>query len=280
MASGSPAAGGGNAIKSIIIGVITTVLGAAAVYFLGFHDKKENPKKEATENAMKSIIQYEQILEKSIMGLACNSDNEYAQQAFLKEIEQLKGNMTNIKSEKDVDNRVFSLIDRRVTSLNELTEASEEMFNGMASLRGDSSTLTEDEFVARSLALQKKYNDRTVQIAEEEKILKTDIIAALKKEYELEFDDIRSLQLDMKDANITGKWLINGVVKWDINADHSFSWVVEDKTFSGSWSLKNDTLHLKFSHPEEADFKIIQLYNNILSYKNTVDGTVLVACRQ
>jgi hypothetical protein len=280
MASGSPAAGGSNAFKSIIIGVITTVLGAAAVYFLGFHDKKENPKKEATQNAMKSIIQYEQILEKSIMGLACNSDNEYAQQAFLKEIEQLKGNMMNIKSEKDVDNRVFSLIDRRVTSLNELTEASEEMFSGMASLRRDSSTLEEEEFVGRNIALQKTYNDRTVQIAEEERILKTDIIAALKKEYDLKFDDIKSLQLDMKDANITGKWLINAVVKWDIKPDHTFTWSFEDKMFDGNWTLKKDTLHIKFSHPEEADFKIFQLYNNILSYKNMSDGTVSVACRQ
>lgn len=214
------------------------------------------------------------------MGLACNSDNEYAQQTFLKEIEQLKGNMTNIKSEKDVDNRVLSLIDRRVTSLNELTEASEEMFNGMASLRSDSSALTEEEFVARNIALQKNYNDRTVQIAEEERILKTDIIDALKKEYDLKFDDIKSLQLDITNANVTGKWLINGVVKWYMNADHSFTWAVEDKMFDGSWSLKKDTLHLKFSHLEEADFKIIQLYNNILSYKNTGDGTVSVACRQ
>lgn len=280
MASGSPAAGGGNAFKSIIIGVITTVLGAAAVYFLGFHDKKENPKKEATQNAMKSIIQYEQILEKSVMGLACNSDNEYAQQTFLREIEQLKVNMTNIKSEKDLDNRVLSLIDRRVTSLNELTEASVDMFNGMATLRSDSSALGEEEFVARNIELQKTYNDRTVQIAEEERILKTDIIAALKKEYELEFDDIKSLQLDINNANVTGKWLINGVVKWYMNADQTFNWVVEDKAFDGNWSLKKDTLYLKFSHPEEAKFKIIQLYNNILSYKNMVDGTVSVACRQ
>jgi hypothetical protein len=42
--SGSAAPAGPNVFKNILVGVITTVLGAAVIYFLGFHESGNSEK--------------------------------------------------------------------------------------------------------------------------------------------------------------------------------------------------------------------------------------------
>jgi|GEM_PF-5578344 len=277
MTSASPAAGGGNTIKTIIIGVATTVLGSAAVYFLGFHDKENNAKKEATESALNSIFQYEQILEKTIINLSCSNDSGF-QSVFLDELEQVKNNMRNIRNEKDVDNRVLSIIDRRIRSVDEMKRSAEKYFDQYNELAAGNLLETEAG-INRAYELQRIFYNEVEQISQREKTFLTDIITALDKEYKLAIK-IQPLSISVTESGIAGSWLINKTVQWDINPDHSFTWAFNAEQYSGKWTLKDDIIRLEFSHPEVANLKVIRLYPDYIVYRNLDDSTVAEACRR
>lgn len=221
MGSASPHVSGGNTFKTIIIGVVTTVLGSAAVYFLGFHGNGANPKREATENALKSVFQYEQILEKTIITLSCNNDADF-QKVFIDELEQVKTNMQNIRNEKDVDNRVLSIVDRRIRSIDELKKSAEKYFDQYNMLNKKGILATETG-INKAFELQQVFNKEAELISQREKTFLTDIFASLDKEYKFSFD-IEPLNIQVTESNLAGKWLINKTVEWNIKPDHSFTW--------------------------------------------------------
>lgn len=276
--SGTQASPGGGTLKTIIIGVLTTVLGTAAVYYLGFHENGDGGRKKATETALRSVFQYEQFMEKAMINYACNSEDPDMESSFLNEIDQVRLNMQNIKNEKDVDNRVLSIVDRRMSSLQEMRNSAEAYFQSIKTLAEDKQ-IPEVETQARSIQLQVDFTNKVNQIAAREKAFIRDIYTGLDKDYHFDFK-IEPLNISVTEESLAGRWLINKYVKWEVKPDHGFTWDFDQQHYEGQWSLKGDTVHLQFSHPETATFKITRLYKDFLVYQNLDDQSTAEACRK
>jgi len=107
---------GNSMIKNIAMGVITPVLAATIIYFLGFNkgdDSKAEFKKrkEATEKAWNAYIQNRGIFSTVMKDLGKSGDIEVTRSNINHEIDVTVGNLENIKKEPNADQRVYSSVD-------------------------------------------------------------------------------------------------------------------------------------------------------------------------
>ncbi len=107
---------GNSMVKNIAIGVITPVLAATIIYFLGFNKGDDGKaefkkKKEATEKAWLAYIQNRGIFSTMMKDLGKSGDIEIARSNINHEIDATVGNLENIKKETNADQRVFSSVD-------------------------------------------------------------------------------------------------------------------------------------------------------------------------
>ena len=110
--------------RNIITGIITTVVGATVVYFLGFHNKGGGSSppdylvvKESTINSWKSYISAENVFFGNWNVYAANYTNtgfERYKQNTLGELDRFKSDMKKILQTKDLDPSFISLLERRL----------------------------------------------------------------------------------------------------------------------------------------------------------------------
>ena len=122
---GAPTPAHPNMLRNVLTGVITTVLGATVVYFLGFHSNSGRPSpgsyleiKEATTNAWKSYVTLENIEYKFSLSLAENMKNMNSFDKVKTEIgnesRKFTGDVENILKNKDIDDAFVALLKRRL----------------------------------------------------------------------------------------------------------------------------------------------------------------------
>lgn len=115
---------GNSMIRNIAVGVITPVLAAAIIYFLGFNkgdDKAEfRKKKEATEKVWTSYIQNKEIFSTVMKKLGGSEDIEAVRSSINHEIETTISNLDNVKKEPNADQRVYSSIDITIQQMKDM----------------------------------------------------------------------------------------------------------------------------------------------------------------
>ena len=110
--------------RNIITGIITTVVGATVVYFLGFHNKgggSSTPDylvvKDATINSWRSYVSAENVFFGNWNVYAANYTNtgfERYKQNTLGELDRFKSDMKKILQTKNLDPSFISLLERRL----------------------------------------------------------------------------------------------------------------------------------------------------------------------
>ncbi|NOT93381.1 hypothetical protein [Ferruginibacter sp.] len=109
--------------KNIGIGVVTPVLAATIIYFLGFNkndDADFKKKKEATVQTWNVFIQNKGIFSTVMKQLASSNDLEVTRKNINHEIDVTIENMENIKKEPNADQRVYSTIDITAQQIKEI----------------------------------------------------------------------------------------------------------------------------------------------------------------
>lgn len=107
---------GNSMVKNIAMGVITPVLAATIIYFLGFNKGDDGKaefkkKKEATEKAWSAYVQNRGIFSTMMKDLGKSGDIEMTRSNINHEIDATVGNLESIKKEANADQRVFSSVD-------------------------------------------------------------------------------------------------------------------------------------------------------------------------
>ncbi len=114
-------------LRNILVGLITTVLGAIILYFLGFRDRnagskatqEENllAKREATIQAWKSYVTAENLLLQNFNTFSANFSlarfDEYKKLA-LAEVDRFNADLKKILGYKNLDPSMVSLLERRL----------------------------------------------------------------------------------------------------------------------------------------------------------------------
>lgn len=109
--------------KNIGIGVVTPVLAATIIYFLGFNkndDADFKKKKEATVQTWNVFVQNKGIFSTVMKQLASSDDLEVTRKNINHEIDVTIDNMENIKKEPNADQRVYSTIDITAQQIREI----------------------------------------------------------------------------------------------------------------------------------------------------------------
>ncbi|HLG38783.1 MAG TPA: hypothetical protein VI461_03905 [Chitinophagaceae bacterium] len=126
MSTASTSAGGNQPVRNIIVGVITTVLGSTAVYFLGFHNKNERSTaesmlitKEVTIKAWNDYVATENMFTKNWSTLGANYSTarfKIYKEESLEELTKFFNDLTRIIQTKDADPALVSLLKRRMSA--------------------------------------------------------------------------------------------------------------------------------------------------------------------
>ena len=133
--SGATTSSGGNVFKNIAVGVITTVIGAAAIYFLGFHEsgnESKKERKEATETGWKTYRENLKIYSDVLNSLNKNSEDiSKRKQEISHEIESTVSSLQNILTDTKIDTRLKNLIELRIPQLTDGKRIVESYFDSL-----------------------------------------------------------------------------------------------------------------------------------------------------
>ncbi|MBK6937794.1 MAG: hypothetical protein IPH18_13565 [Chitinophagaceae bacterium] len=277
--SGSSSSSGGNLMKTIIGGVLTTVLGAAAIYFLGFHDSGKTEKKkrkEATVTAWNSLLQYEKLFQQTTDKMICMDETEDEAKTITDDMEQLINDMGNIKKEENIDNRMVTLVDRRIESYKKRKNYIAEYYDEIIELSGTAAP--QEEMNSKATAIQKRLSTRVKELERKDGEYIKEISQTLEKTYNVTLS-VPEFNTEVNKENVAGDWKINKATQLTLAKDGSFSWLADEKKLTGNWDLQDKIIQLIFSDGEKLSYNIKSLNTLVIRLENTGDGSFAFGCR-
>lgn len=256
MAGGPPPIGssGSHPLKNIGIGVATTVLASAIVYFLGFHgdhaDQEEvRVRKEATTEAWNSLMFYEKQFRETGTRLACSADSTSSSNVdMLAEYDKIIKNISNIEKVEHLDNRLLSLIDRRIATLTDKRKATADYYTNYDAL----GSVTDDD--PKAIELYKSFISKINVLDVQDTSFVNGVSAELNKKYKTNFN-LPGVFIVTPDI-LYGNWTIDRNKYLDLKNDNTFSFIMESKNYPGKWTLDNLTIHFNFEDGSSIDYTI------------------------
>lgn len=271
-ASSAPASGNKNTVKNIVVSVLTTVLGSTAVYFIGFHDNDNfKERQDANVRAWNSLTGYETFYVNSIDKISCMGETPDAYKEFAREMDQTATNMLNIKSEASVDNKLKSLIDRRVQTIKDTKETMQAYIEKVAALllQKDTAMLLKEEttFATAMEGIAKRDNDFINEVTPQ-----------LEKEYDTKLERPKQQESDI--STFTGTWKMDGEIELTIAANNTFTWKKVDGDFKGTWLISDRNINFTFADGEKIDYIIKKIKTSTALLQNTANNVHSTLCRQ
>lgn len=244
---------GNNTIKNIVIGVVTTVLASSIVYFLGFQGKQADKeelkvKKEATIDAWNSLMFYEKQFRETGIRMTCNYDTTSTSADVIKEYDKIIKNINNIEKAEHVDNRLLSLIDRRIATLTDKRKATEDYLTEIEKL----GPVSEED--PNSLSLYNNLISKISVIDTRDTAFISGISAELNKKYKTSFE-LPGVFVITPDI-LYGNWTVDRDKYLNLKKDNTFSFTMESKNYPGKWTLDELTIHFNFEDGSSIGYTI------------------------
>lgn len=253
MAAGSSGTSGGHPLKNIGIGVATTVLASAIVYFLGFHgghaDTEEiRVRKEATTEAWNSLMFYEKQFRETGTRMACSGDTSGNTGDMLNEYDKIIKNISNIEKVEHVDNRLVSLIDRRIATLTDKRKATADYYTSYDAL----GSVSDDD--PKAIDLYHNFISKVNSLDVQDTAFISGVSTELNKKYHTNFN-LPGVFIVTADI-LYGSWTIDRDKFLDLKKDNTFSFIMESKNYPGKWTLDYLTIHFNFEDGSTIDYTI------------------------
>lgn len=268
-----------NPLMRIVIGVTTTVIGATLLYFLGFDKGPDSfkEKKKATLEAWESLMTYERSFKNAGIRFSCSGNLEDMGRNIINEYDMIIGSIINIKEEKKetADNRIISLIDRRVGTLKDKKNATEQYYRKLSEL--EKSGLPEQELNRSVAALQNDFLNEITSLESRDTIFINEIKTDLKKKYKAELSLPPPLLVTPE--LLTGNWMLDRDQPLIFKKDMTFEWGSGRDKLTGSWKLDSLTLTLKTINGDQYGFTITAGGESALFVKLHSDNSIHILCR-
>lgn len=178
----------GNIVRSVSIGVLTTVIGATIIYFLGFQDsgrQERKLRKQATTKAWQTyranLDIFSAVFKKMDDGSA---DIERKRTDAQHEIDATLVSFENIKKEANIDSRLISLIDIKAGQLTELRKVVSAYFDEIQTFAAQDPT--EQQGMAFIRDLGSRLEQEVKALKGRDSIRVAAYTEELKKDYDLE----------------------------------------------------------------------------------------------
>jgi hypothetical protein len=238
---------GGNPVKNIIIGVLTTVIAYVIVHFL-FDKKGDSQKKKtktATIEAWRSLIKYETISTDNYYAAYCNEDPGMMLESMAYEKDQLAKNYEIIKAKPDIDEDMASFIARAIGFTTETKKILADFAADLQRSKEDNIS-TEEVKAARINALEEQYVKKLDIIKPREKLALVTIYKTLVDKYGNEFTYTEDSSFT--EDNLIGKWKETGIDKtFELKPDYTLIMTADNVAYPGKWQLANNTITITFS---------------------------------
>ncbi len=176
-------------IRNITIGVITSVLAATVIYFLGYNkDEKADfkKKKEATIKVWSAYQENLRITAELFDKLKADSNNQDIvgrRAAISHEIEASLSTMENIKREPNADSRVYSTIDITVQQTKDLLALTNKFFDDMYAFAATNPT--NDEGLAFIERVKPEFKNGGATIKQRDSARLATFYQGLNKDYDI-----------------------------------------------------------------------------------------------
>lgn len=269
---------GGNIWKNIAIGVFTTVAAYAIINFIGLgkKDYTQKNKKEATEKAWLSANQYLNYANEKFKTIACFScDEQVMKKELMRELDIYSNSLNNIKSDKDVDDKMLSAIDRIIQQFTDMKPLYEQYFDSILILK----KFDLQKRIELSQPMQMRFIQNLAAIQSKDT---AEIVSYLKDVNERHHSSLKFelTKLEYDSTALVGKWKIECAADLAFNKDSTINWKEGENEFKGKWSLTNKKLHINLDNGQVFDFILIQLSHKMLIYLNTENNSLLSGCYQ
>jgi len=182
-------------VRNIIVGVATSVIGAATLYFLGINKSGQSSTssqgsflevKEATTKGWKSYVTDDNIYYKNTLSiyndLASNKKLDIYQDRMVKEVHKFTDDLESILKDQNLDNSFASLLKRRLEIQKEIEEKFTVYIGNIRSIMDDN-TIPQDQKPQKIQREDQNYNSLTKGIIERGMTEVEDISKALADKY-------------------------------------------------------------------------------------------------
>ncbi|HMR93586.1 MAG TPA: hypothetical protein PKC69_14790 [Chitinophagaceae bacterium] len=283
-------------VRMILPGVIVSLIGASLAYYLF-----NNPKKirgRATHTAWGVINEYEQLYQNNVdmFGCAPSAKNEAIDKSrFFKDLlhqqEVMLANLETIKLEKDVDSKLISLLNIKVSCYKELQQLTRLFLDTMQAIDAkmqNQGFYTQAAYLEELKAAQDSYILEKDYVQSRDTVTISRLLEQLGDKYGLVFEQVlEQLPVDKLPEMIKGAWSISGspatvIVRqagrgtWrdgSSNKSYDFSWAIED----------GNILEIKLDDdPDDENINrwtILRCTDKVLSFYDMNAKVVLAACK-
>lgn len=271
MSAGPPplpgTSGSNTTIKNVVIGILTTVTASAIIYFLGFggdhSDTKEiKIKKEATTEAWNSLMFYENQFRETGTRMVCQGDTAQMEANILNEYDKIIKNISNIEKVEHVDNRLISLIDRRIATLSGKRKASADYYTALETL----GNVSEDD--PRSKDLYHNFISKINILETQDSSFIEGVSKELNKKYSSKFE--LPGPFIVRPEVLYGNWTVDRNKYLDLKKDNTFSFIMESINYPGKWSLNDLNMQLHF---DDGSSIVYTINSGSQSFMMTTDNT-------
>jgi hypothetical protein len=246
-------------IKLVLPGIIVSLIGASAGYYI-FNNPKKN-KAKATYSTWNVIRQFEQSFEENADLIPCRLDT-FDQVQFRKDylhlLEMTRQNILDLKNDDNIDKRLTAIINLKIDSYNETKKISENFLDSFVVIKNELGTgqYTPEQELAVTSYMQQMYFNDLIHISNRDTAVITSILNDLTKSYA---DYVDSFKVEQKiqpvkelQTNVIGKWFTTDKVSIDIKKDSNGHWKQEAFETDFTWKfdtsmIAKDKIHPQFS---------------------------------
>ena len=257
---------GGNTWKNIIIGVFTTVAAYAIINFAGI-GKKDNSKKirkDATEKAWQSVNDYINYANQKFKTIACFScDWQEMKKEMMRELENYNTKLANIKEDKNVDDKMLSLVDIIKQRLVDFKKPYTDFFDSVTIAKN----LTQEEQMPIMTRIQQRLSDDLSRIINRDSADYRNYLADVNKTFNTHLEQI-PLKETYDSSAIVGKWKIECVFDIECKKDGKLMWTESGTEFPGVWNLKNRLLTINLDNGQVFKYRIEQLSSKFMMIRD------------
>ena len=266
-------------LKTILIGVVTTVLGTLIV------TKVINSPKRATKNATieawASVVKFESISENNQFETLCKDGLEDRLEDIIYEEDQLVKNYEIIKNKQNIDENLVIFLNHAIGQETEQKKIFEDYLKNYRVTQADA-FLYETEKKAKYDSLDNYYSRKIDLLHNRNEDALVEIYKTLADRYGAKNFQTPEEEIIVRKNDVTGKWKEVGIDKiFEINDDGTFIMTRDGTDYPVTWQLNNNRLTLSFNDKSGAlNFLFTKLHRKFLRFTITNDNSQRQLCRQ
>jgi hypothetical protein len=267
--SGVPS--GGNTWKNIAIGIFTTVAAYAIINFTGIGKKDQTKKirKDATEKAWQSINDYINYADQKFKTIACfNCDEQEMKKEMLRELDNYSAKLINIKEDKNVDDKMLSIVDIIRQRFLDMKEPIARFYDSITA----SKTLSMEERLKAGPRYQQQLNDNIAKVTNRDTSEIQNFLRDVNKTFKVELG-LTALQGNYDSTVLARKWKIECAFEIEFKKDGSIIWTENGSEYTGKWKLNDKKLDITLDNGQEFHYTIQQLGEKFMLFDTELNGT-------